>query len=64
MNRVLQNESYNAVNIVVQNLQESDGGDYKCQAISDDGEQTQFQQVMLVVVKNSMYQDISHVFTL
>jgi hypothetical protein len=46
------------VNIVVQNLQESDGGDYKCQAISSGEEQIQFQQVVLVVVKNSMYQNI------
>jgi hypothetical protein len=46
------------VNIVVQNLQESDGGDYKCQAISYDEEQTQFQQVLLVVVKNSVYQNM------
>jgi hypothetical protein len=56
MNRVLQSKSYNAENIVVQNLQESDGGDYKCQAIHDYEEQTQFQQVVLVIVKNSMYE--------
>jgi hypothetical protein len=58
------------VNIVVQNLQESDGGDYKCQAISQDEEQTQLQQVLLVVVKNSMYRNLqlqhtrSYIFTL
>ncbi|XP_069691221.1 uncharacterized protein [Periplaneta americana] len=52
MNRIHQNESYNSLNIVVQNLQESDSGDYKCQAKNDDEEQTQLQQVVLVVVKN------------
>jgi hypothetical protein len=55
VNRVLHNESYNVVNIVVQNLQESDAGDYMCQAISDDEAQTQFQQAVPVIVKNSMY---------
>jgi hypothetical protein len=43
------------VNIVIQNLQESDSGDYMCQAINDDEAQTQFQQAVLVIVKNSMY---------
>jgi len=55
VNRVLHKESYNVVNIVVQNLQESDTGDYMCQAISDDEAQTQFQRTVLVIVKNSMY---------
>jgi hypothetical protein len=54
MNRVLQNEGYNTVNIVVQNLQESDSGDYKCEAINYE-EQIQFQQVLGVNVKQSMY---------
>jgi hypothetical protein len=46
------------MSVVVQNLQESDGGDYKCQAISQDEEQTQLQQLLLVVVKNSMYRNM------
>ena len=55
MNRVLHNESYNVVNIVVQNLQESDSGEYMCQATNDDEAQTQFQRLVRVIVKNSMY---------
>jgi hypothetical protein len=54
MNRVLQNEGYNTVNTVVQNLHESDGGDYKCQAVNDEL-QAQFKQVLRVIVRNSMY---------
>jgi hypothetical protein len=54
MNRVLHNESYNAVSIVVQNLQESDSGDYKCQAINNEA-QKQFQRGVQVIVKNSTY---------
>ncbi|XP_021936782.1 uncharacterized protein LOC110838165 isoform X2 [Zootermopsis nevadensis] len=51
MNRVLQNKGYNTVNIVVQNLQESDSGDYKCEAINDE-EQMQFHLALLVIVKH------------
>ncbi|KAJ9595718.1 hypothetical protein L9F63_013081, partial [Diploptera punctata] len=54
MNRVTQQEYKNSLNIVVNNLQESDGGDYKCQAVGDDEHQIELHDSVYVNVKTTL----------
>ncbi|PSN35081.1 hypothetical protein C0J52_17294 [Blattella germanica] len=51
-NRVTQNENKNVLSLIVQNLQETDTGDFKCQAIGDDDNEPQLHSVVRVIVKN------------
>ena len=55
MNRVTRIELKNALNIILSNLQENDGGDYKCEAVGDDDQQTQLLESVFVTVKTSEY---------